>query len=58
MIDTHAHIYEEKFNADIDAVIASAKEVGVDHILMPNIDSQNPTTQPHGRYATNLIHDQ
>ena len=38
MIDTHAHIYAEEFAGDIEEVMLNAKEVGVDKILMPNID--------------------
>lgn len=38
MIDTHSHIYAEEFDADIDATIARAKAVGVEKILLPNID--------------------
>ena len=39
MIDTHAHIYDEVFQDDIDLVIDKAKTIGVTQILMPNIDS-------------------
>lgn len=39
MIDTHAHIYLEHFNEDLDEVITRAKESGIDKILLPNIDS-------------------
>ncbi|NLR90182.1 MULTISPECIES: TatD family hydrolase [Flammeovirga] len=38
MIDTHAHIYSDKFKEDIDNVLASAFDNGLKHILMPNID--------------------
>lgn len=38
MIDTHAHIYLEDFQDDIDAVISRAQAIGVKKILMPNID--------------------
>lgn len=38
IIDTHSHIYAEEFDADIDATIARAKAVGVEKILLPNID--------------------
>jgi len=38
MIDTHAHIYYETFQEDIEEVIDRAAAVGVDKILMPNID--------------------
>ena len=39
MIDTHAHIYLEHFEKDIDEVIERALEKGVTRILLPNIDS-------------------
>ncbi|WP_425391824.1 TatD family hydrolase [Ekhidna sp.] len=39
MIDTHAHIYLEHFEEDIDQVIERAQAVGVKKILLPNIDS-------------------
>ena len=38
MIDTHAHIYLEEFNQDIDEVISRSDELGVEKIYMPNID--------------------
>ncbi|MBB6459245.1 TatD family hydrolase [Flammeovirga kamogawensis] len=38
MIDTHAHIYSDKFKEDIDNVLESAFDNGLKHILMPNID--------------------
>ena len=38
MIDTHAHIYDEVFQDDIDLVIDKAKTTGITQILMPNID--------------------
>lgn len=38
MIDTHSHIFEEEFKDDLPEVVARAKEVGVTHIFMPNID--------------------
>ena len=39
MIDTHAHIYLEHFENDVDEVIERALEKGVQKILLPNIDS-------------------
>lgn len=39
LIDTHAHIYLKEFEADLSEVISTAKESGVDKILLPNIDS-------------------
>ena len=44
MIDTHAHLYDEQFDQDRDEVIDRAVEIGVDRMLLPNIDAQ--TTQP------------
>ena len=41
MIDTHAHIYAEEFEGDIDEVINRAIEFGVTKILMPNIDHES-----------------
>jgi len=38
MIDTHAHIYLQEFEKDIESVIQSALSVGVTQILLPNID--------------------
>lgn len=38
MIDTHSHIFEPDFREDLPDVIVRAREVGVTHILMPNID--------------------
>lgn len=38
MIETHAHIYDPQFKADLNEVIDRAKEVGVEAIYMPNID--------------------
>ena len=41
LIETHAHLYSKDFQKDINQVIFRAKEVGIDKILMPNIDSQS-----------------
>jgi len=38
IVDTHSHIYSEEFKNDIDDVISRAKQVGVEKILLPNID--------------------
>jgi TatD DNase family protein len=38
MIDTHSHIYHKEFDADLGAVVQRAKDTGVTHILLPNID--------------------
>ena len=44
MIDTHAHLYDEQFEHDLDAVITRASDSGVGRMLLPNIDAQ--TVQP------------
>ncbi|MDE0470891.1 MAG: TatD family hydrolase [Ekhidna sp.] len=41
MIDTHAHIYAEEFEEDIEEVVNRAIEVRIDKILMPNIDANS-----------------
>lgn len=41
IIDTHSHIYVDRFAEDIDAVIQRAKDVGVEKILLPNIDVES-----------------
>lgn len=40
-IDTHAHIYSDKFKDDIDEVINRALENKVNKIFMPNIDIES-----------------
>lgn len=37
-IETHAHIYSEKFKEDIEQIIDRSKEAGIERIYMPNID--------------------
>ena len=41
IIETHAHIYSDKFQEDLDETIDRAKEIGVERILMPNIDTES-----------------
>lgn len=41
IIETHAHIYSDKFEEDINETIDRAKEIGVEKILMPNIDIES-----------------
>ena len=43
LIDTHAHLYSDEFINDIDNVIIRAKDVGLSHILLPNIDCESIT---------------
>jgi len=40
MIDTHSHIYTEEFDADSAEAIQRAKDAGVKHIILPNVDSE------------------
>lgn len=39
MIDSHAHIYTDAFDADRTLMLEHAFKAGVEHIVMPNIDS-------------------
>lgn len=39
MIDTHSHVYDSAFDADRDEVVKRALEAGVNHFIMPAIDS-------------------
>jgi TatD DNase family protein len=41
LIDTHAHLYDEKFKDDIEEVIDRAREVGIERIYLPNIDVES-----------------
>ncbi len=40
-IDTHAHIYSDKFDEDRDETVQRAVNLGVSKILMPNVDSES-----------------
>ena len=39
LVDSHAHLFLEEFTQDLPMVIERAKQAGVTHIFMPNIDS-------------------
>ncbi|MFT6718506.1 MAG: TatD DNase family protein [Sphingobacteriales bacterium] len=41
IIDTHTHIYLPEFKEDIAEVIHRAKQVGVSHFCLPNIDEES-----------------
>ncbi len=41
LIDTHCHLYLEEFEADRDAVMERAAQVGVSRFYLPSIDSEN-----------------
>lgn len=40
MIDTHSHIYSEEFDTDRTEIVQRAKDSGVQHIILPNCDSE------------------
>ena len=44
MIDTHCHLDGEEFREDLDAVIARAKEAGVEAVGVPGINLDSCTT--------------
>jgi TatD DNase family protein len=41
MIDTHSHIYDSAFDNDRAEMIERAKSVGVEKIILPNVDSES-----------------
>ena len=41
LVDTHTHLYAEQFNEDRDQMIDRAKEAGVTHFFLPNIDADS-----------------
>ena len=41
MIDTHTHIYLDRFKEDIDAILKRAAAVGVERFYLPNIDKES-----------------
>lgn len=43
-IDTHTHLFLEEFADDLPEVIARAREAGITHLFMPNIDAS--TVEP------------
>ena len=40
MIDTHAHVYDEQFGADVREMMERAGEAGIEQIWMPNCNSE------------------
>jgi TatD DNase family protein len=40
-VDTHSHIYSEEFSTDRDEVVSRAQHVGIDRVVLPNIDSSS-----------------
>ena len=39
LVDSHSHLFLEDFQSDLPQVMVRAREAGVTHIFMPNIDS-------------------
>lgn len=39
LVDSHSHLFLEEFEEDLPQVIERARQAGVSHIFMPNIDS-------------------
>lgn len=52
IIDTHSHLFVDDFDADRPEVMLRAREAGITHILMPNIDvaSVEPMLRVCGEY--------
>ncbi len=40
-IDSHCHLYADAFDEDREAVLTQAQELGVQHIILPNIDLES-----------------
>ena len=40
LIDSHSHIFLDDFSDDLPEVINRAKQSGVSHIFLPNIDHE------------------
>ncbi len=57
MIDTHAHIDDEQYQADLDAFLHSQQEAGVECILVPGVDASSivPVAQVCGKYPEYLL---
>lgn len=57
LIDTHAHLYLNNFNEDIDEVIKKSIANGVSKIILPNIDenSKSDLIELYEKYPQNLF---
>lgn len=60
IIDTHSHTYDESFGDDIEDVITRAKQSGVTHILLPNVDIEtikqvNSLSDKHPGYCLPMM---
>jgi TatD DNase family protein len=47
LIDTHAHLFLENFDPDINEVIERARQKGVEMMLLPHIDSESTERMMH-----------
>ena len=47
LIDTHAHLYVEDFESDIDEVVARAQTNGVEKVFLPNINAESIAPMHH-----------
>ncbi len=62
LIDTHAHIYLDRFGSDLPTVLARARDVGVERIVMAAIDVPSShkalalCEQYEGLYAMAALH--
>ncbi len=54
MIDSHAHLYCDDFDADRDEVVSRAQAAGVTHVVLPNenLDSMGRIKAMHDRWPT------
>lgn len=41
LIDSHSHIYQKDFDDDLYEVVERARQAGISHIFMPNIDVES-----------------
>ena len=57
IVDTHAHLYLDAFDNDLDDVVVRARAIGVEKILLPNIDETTVSDlkQTVDRYPSFLI---
>lgn len=62
LIDTHAHLYDERFEQDLDAAVRRAREAGVQNIILPAVDVPSTyqaldlSVRFEGVYAMAAIH--
>ena len=62
LIDTHAHLYDERFDEDREAVIERARDAGVEVIVLPAVDvpsihaALELCTRYEGVYAMAALH--